>query len=358
MTITPAALTAFSAQLLQAAGFTADEARQTAQSLVLSNMMGHDSHGVMRVAEYSRALKQNEVASNVSLSVLRETAHSCHADAQRGLGQVMMPDFLDRLLDKAQTQPCVTGAMQQCGHVGRLGEWVDRIGESGMAGMVAVNDNGALHFVAAPGGIEGRTSTNPVAFAIPLKDGAVFSIDMATSAIAIGKVRLAWLGGDSCPVGSLQDHKGAPTNDPATMFEDPKGAMLPFGGAQSYKAFGLSMMIDLLCAGLSGGFAPPAPKEAEATNNIVVSVWNPAFFAGLDHMQEQAALYCDFIRQSTPIDPRSPVRLPGDRAKDTYKQQAQKGITLDAGTIKTLAKSAALYDITLPDALHGDDGKV
>ncbi len=318
----------------------------TSASLVLSNLTGHDSHGVVRIADYCGGLERGELQSGVSLEVVDETASSCLADAHRGLGQVMMPRLLSILLAKAAGQACATAAMRNCGHAGRLGEWVTEIAKAGMAGMVAVNDNGALRFVAPPGGRRGCTSTNPVAFAIPLGGDELFSVDMSTSAIAMGKVRLAYHAGRELPAGVLQDSEGRPTNDPAVMFESPRGAVLPIGGQQGYKGFGLSMVIDLLTAGLSGGHAPPAPAGAVSTNNVLVTIWNPARFAGLGHMREQARQYLDFLRGSEPIVPEMPIRLAGDRAEEEHERRSRGGVPLDTATVETLCRTAERYGVS------------
>lgn len=329
----------------------AEEAQITAQSLVLANLMGHDSHGVMRVSDYLYFLKSGDMASGAALRIERQTPSSIHADAQRGLGQVQMPRLLDKLLEKAGTQGTAAGAMKNCGHAGRLGEWVEYIAAQGMAGFVAVNDNGTLFLTAPPGGREGRTSTNPLAFGIPLPEGKIFSLDMATSAIAVGKVRVAKLAGKPCPPNCLQDSEGRPTTDPGVMFEDPKGALLPFGGAQGYKGFALSMMVDCLTAGLSGGFAPPAPDGEAETNNVIVSIWNPESFAGLSHMQEQAQKYIDFVKASTPIDPDKPVRVAGERAWAEKEKREKDGIPLDEELCAKLRKKAEGLGVNVPEEL-------
>ncbi|HIL29120.1 MAG TPA: Ldh family oxidoreductase, partial [Micavibrio sp.] len=247
----------FAATIMQSGGFTADEAAITADSLILSNLLGHDSHGVMRVTEYMSFLKNGELFSGKQLETLKETENSLWVNGHYGLGQVQMSRFLDQLVAKAKTQAVVCGAMQDCAHIGRLGEWSERLGAKGFAAIVCANDNGTLQFVTPPGGKQGRTSTNPMALAIPLPDNDVFSLDISTSAVAVGKIKLAYQSGERVAEGLLQDAEGSPTTDPSVMFTEPKGTLQSFGGAQSYKGFGLSMFVDLLVAGLSGGFAPP-----------------------------------------------------------------------------------------------------
>lgn len=336
-------LETFAADLLEAGGFAADEAKITAKSLILSNLMGHDSHGIVRVREYNEDLKNGITASGADLKILTETENSIHADAQSGLGQVQMPRLLARLFAKAANTAIVTGALVNCGHAGRLGEWAEAAAEKGYLAFMAVNDNGLYQLVAPHGGIEPRTSTNPIAFACPLKDGDIFSLDLSTSATAMGKVRLAYLSGQKLPEGLIQDHDGNPTTDPAALINEPKGSILPFGG---HKGFALSMMVDLLVSGLSGGFMPPAPGGAKAANNGVIALWNPAFFAGAAHMQNEAEKYLAHVRGAKPRDSAHPVRLPGERARAALKDRLKHGVPFDKGFAEKLSRYAERLGVT------------
>lgn len=350
--IDAAALEGFASGLLLAAGYTAHEAEATARSLVLSNLYGHDSHGVIRVHEYISALNHGEVASGVDLEVVRDHPASCVVDGKAGLGQVQMPRFLDILMDKAETCGCASGAMRYSGHVGRLGEWTELLAEKGFGGFVIVNDNGALECVAPPGAKQPTTSTNPIAFGVPLDDGDVFSLDMSTSAVAIGKMRLKYISGESCAEGLIQDAEGRDSTSPAVMFEEPKGALKPFGGIQDYKGFGLSMMTDLLVAGLSGGFAPPAPEGEDLLNNVVVMVWHADSYAGLTHMRAQAEKYTAYVRQAAPIDPARPVRVAGDRSKAEKAARLKNGIPVSVGTIQKLGIRARTLSVRPPEVFQ------
>ncbi len=342
-------LTEIAAALLQAGGFTAEESSLTARSLVQSNLLGYDSHGAIRVAEYIHFLKHGEVVSGAPLIVEKETAASILADAGRGLGQVQMPRLLDKLLAKAKTTGVASGAMRNCGHSGRLGEWAEIIAGRGYAGFITVNDNGALQIVAPPGSREGRTSTNPVAFGIPLPGGKIFALDMSTSAAAVGKVRLAHISKEPFPPGMIQDANGNPSTDPAVMFTEPKGSLLPMGGEQGYKGFGLSMMVDCLTAGLSGGFTPPAPDGTPVINNVCVTIWSPELFAGFSHMTGESQKYLDYVRKAAPSDPNAPVRLPGDRAQAEKTKREKEGIPLSRGACERLARSAEIVGIAIPE---------
>lgn len=349
--VTAPELERFASALLHAGGYTQQEADLTAKSLVLSNLLGHDSHGVIRVSEYIHCLKDDENQSGVELELIHDSATSCQANAHAGLGQVQMPRLLDTLFSKAKIHGVVSGTLLNCGHVGRVGEWSEMIAAHGYAGFVTVNDNGVYRKIAPPGGLEGRTSTNPIAFGIPLKDGDVFSFDFSTSAVAMGKMRLAYMARETCAQGLIQDANGQPSVNPAVLFEEPCGTLLPMGGAQGYKGFGLSMMVDCLTAGLSGGFTPPAPDGTLLYNNVMVTIWNPEFFAGLSHMQDQAEKYLAYVRSTKSIDPAKPVRIPGDRATTEKANRLQGGIPLSIATCRKLLKHAAISNIEPPAAL-------
>src|SRR5262249_48053384 len=99
----------------------------------------------------------------------------------------------------------------------------------------------------APGGAEAMVGNNPIAIALPTLGKHSVEVDMALSATAMGKVRLAASAGQSIPGSWAVNSQGQPTTDPAEAI---KGMLLPAAGP---KGFGLAFVIDLLCGGLSGG---------------------------------------------------------------------------------------------------------
>jgi len=340
MRIAPPSLESLAISLFAAAGVTRDEATLVARSLVESNLQGHDSHGVMRIPDYVEQLGNGELVAGAEFEILTETPAMLVVDAHRGFGQVQTGRLMDRLAEKAKVVGIASGAMRNCGHVGRLGEWVERAARRQCAGFVTVNDNGVLTCVAPPGGIEPRISTNPLALGVPLP-GEPLVFDMSTSAVANGKVRVAMLAGKTCPEGWLQDAAGNPTRDPATRFASPPGTLLPMGGeTQGYKGFALGLMLDILSAGLAGGFCPPAPADAPLTNNVLAVVWSPALFSGATHFEKEAEKLIDAVRTTPRKSDVESIRLPGDRAATTRAERHEAGIPLDSGTWRSLEQLA------------------
>ena len=285
----------------------------------VSPYLSGSAHGIAQISRYIAELRAGNIVSGAPPKTLHETSNSLVIDAQLGVGQAVMPVVLRNVYSKLLTQASVTAAVRNCGHIGRLGEWVEYPAETGHAALLFVNDNGLNRIVAPPGGKCGVTSTNPIAFSIPLAGRQIFSADMSTAAIAFGKVERARRTGMAVPPHCIQDVVGAPTCNPEALFETPPGSILPMGGSQGYKGFALSIFVDLLVAGLSGGQAPPAAPGTKGENCIVIVIWNPEFFSGLDHMKAQAAKFIELVKTCPLIDDTKPC---GCQAKERVWRDA------------------------------------
>ncbi len=217
--------------------------------------------------------------------------------------------------------------------------------------MLAVNDNGVLQCVSPPGGVEPRISTNPIAIAVPTKADPLV-LDIATSAVANGKVLVNYNAGEPCPPGWLHDAQGHPTTDPSVRFTKPQGTLLPMGGEHGYKGFGLGLLFDILVGGLSGGQCPPASESAKLTNNVLLVIWDADRFAGQSHFTTQADGLIDYVRSSTPKPPVESIRLPNDRSLATVRERRTHGILLDSSTWSTLVKLANQIGVRIPRAAN------
>ncbi|HEY1066293.1 MAG TPA: Ldh family oxidoreductase, partial [Pirellulales bacterium] len=247
-----AELLEFATRLLHAGGLGPDEAALVGKSLVEANLRGHDSHGVMRIPFYLDSLKKGEVVAGAEFTVLNESPSLVVADGNWGFGQTQAQKLTKMLIAKAQQTGVAVGTLRRASHTGRLGEYCEMAAEAGLVSMMMVNTHGFARRVAPPGGKAPRIGTNPLAIGVPT-DGAPLLLDFGTSATAEGKVRVKKIAGQTCPEGWLLDSEGKPTTDPNTLYADPPGTILPMGGDQSYKGFGLGLMIELFAGALSGG---------------------------------------------------------------------------------------------------------
>jgi uncharacterized oxidoreductase len=249
--VTAATLREFVGRLFVAAGAPPAEAQVVAASLVESNLRGYDSHGVALARWYLSQIKNGELVPGAAFTVRHESPALLAADGELGFGQVQCGRLVDQVAAKARQVGVAGGTLVRCGHVGRLGEWVERAAGLRLAALISVNDNGVIATVAPPGGTQGRISTNPLAIAVPTRREPLV-LDISTSAVANGKLKNARIEHRQVPLGWVQDAQGNPTTDPNIMLADPPGTLLPFGGEQGYKGFGLGLMFDILTAGLAG----------------------------------------------------------------------------------------------------------
>jgi len=349
ITLQAAQLTNLVRRMFVAAGVPDSEAELVAQSLVDSNLCGHDSHGVVRVMEYLDALALDELRANVPLQVLSQTPATFVCDGHLGFGQVQMQRLIDLLDQPARELGIACGTIRRCGHIGRLGEWAERLAARGLVGLLSVNDNGVLTCVAPPGGVRPVISTNPIAIGAPLEHDSIV-LDISTSMVANGKLHVARLAGQTVPDGWLIDANGEPTNDPHARLTNPPGTILPMGG---YKGFGLGLLFDMLVGGLSGGRCPPAAEGEIECNNVILIVIDPARFAGRPHFTQQAQGLANFARSACPQQETEAARLPHDRSKATRESRQRHGLPLDAGTWTELLQRAASLGIDTNDQQRG-----
>ncbi len=347
-TFTAPALTALAQGLFEAVGVPGADARVVARSLVDANLCGHDSHGVMRAPQYVDFIRKGTYRAGVPLDVIRETPAVVAADANWGLGQVQAYRLLDRLVPKARALGVAAGTLRNCGHTGRLGEYAEFAARERLALFAAVNSHGAGRRVAPPGGTEGRISTNPICLGAPTS-GPPVVMDFGTSAAAEGKVRAQFQKKQPTPDGWLIDHTGAPTTDPAVLYTEPRGSLVPFGGAQAYKGFGLGLMLDLLCGGLSGGACSnPAFPLAGQGNAAVFVLFDPALFGGTDHFLKESDGLTAYVRSCPTAPGVAAITLPGDPERETKEARTASGISVPDGTWELIAKTAAELGVSVP----------
>ncbi|MDA1053888.1 MAG: Ldh family oxidoreductase [Planctomycetota bacterium] len=338
----------FATALLAAGGATDEESRRVGPSLVDANLKGYESHGVMRIPYYLEATKSGECESGAELTILKESSTHITADANWGFGQVQAGRLLERLSEKAHANGMAIGTMIHCGHIGRLGEYCERAAGEGLVSMMMVNSHGAAARVAPPGGKAPRLSTNPLAIGVPNGDEPLI-LDFSTSATAEGKVRVKKIAGEKCPEGWLLDSAGRPTTDPNDLYADPPGSILPMGGAQAYKGFGLSLMIEILTGALSGGVVARQPFYPKKGNCVFVMLLDPAAFGGTEHFQTEVAQLADYIRSCPRIDGCERIILPGDPERFVLADRSVKGILLDDENWAVLCRLAKDLDVAIPN---------
>ena len=340
-------LTDFASNLLSAGGLARDEAQLVATSLVGANLRGHDSHGVMRVPSYLDACRKGEVVAGAELTAIRRSPSTFVGDAHWGFGQTQAQRLTRMLIDMARETGLAIGTLVHSSHVGRLGEYCEMAAEAGLVSMMMVNTHGHARRVAPPGGKSPRLGTNPLAIGSPAPRGPLI-LDFGTSATAEGKVRVKRIAGQSCPEGWLLDSEGRPTTDPHSLYANPPGTILPMGGAQAYKGFGLGLMVEIFAGALSGGACIREVPINQNGNCVFMMVLDPAHLGGAEHFAREVSGLAEFVRGCPTIEGVDEILLPGDPERHALAARSQTGIPLDDGNWTQLVQLAARLGIEVP----------
>jgi len=161
-------------------------------------------------------------------------------------------------------------------------------------------------------------------------------------------VRVKKIAGEPCPEGWLIDSEGRPTTDPEKLYADPPGAILPMGGAQAYKGFGLGLMIDILTGALSGGeCARPEPTPIKG-NCVFMLVIDPAEFGGARHFAAEVDQLADYVRSCPRAEGVEEILLPGDPERRVLATRRQSGIPLDEENWRALTSLAERVGVATP----------
>jgi uncharacterized oxidoreductase len=210
-----------------------------------------------------------------------------------------------------------------------------------------VNSHGGGNRVAPPGGTEGRLSTNPLCIGAPTPD-APLVLDIGTSVCAEGKVRVAFQKGEPVPEGWLLDSAGRPTTDPGVLYKEPRGTILPLGGAQAYKGFGLSLLLDALAGGLSGGDCSRPGAPWPAGNTVLFILLDTARFGGREHFLAETGILTAFVRSCPTAPGVERIVLPGDPERDALAKRQATGISIPDLVWAALGKIAADLGVAIP----------
>jgi uncharacterized oxidoreductase len=337
----------FACELLSAGGGGAG-ANTVARSLVDANLRGHDSHGVMRIPFYVGQIKEGKVQPNAALTIEKETAGTLVCDGGWGFGQVLCRDLTARLIKKAEASGIAAGFLRQSAHCGRLGEYAEQAAERDMVTFICANTHGAGQRVAPVGGKRPVLGTNPLCVGMPGGEDGPFILDFGTSATAEGKVRVRKIAGQPVPSGWLLNSEGRPTNDPNDLYASPPGSILPMGGDQAYKGFGLAYMIEMLCGALSGGPCSHPNPPPPVGNCVTIIVISPEQTGGLDHLTQEVGQLETFVRAVPLREGADRITLPGDPERLTMEKRRKDGIPIDDGNWAALCKLAQDLGVATP----------
>jgi uncharacterized oxidoreductase len=317
--------------IVLAGGSDAREARIVAENLVTANLTGHDSHGVGMIPRYTESLLEGGLKVNQHPQVQLDTGALLALDGCQGYGQVIGQEAMALAIERAKKHGSCVMTLGRSHHLGRIGQWGEQAVAEGLISIHFVNVISRA-IVAPYGGADARFGTNPVCIAIPLPGEAPFLLDMATSAVAQGKIRVAHNKREKVSREWLIDDRGHPTDDPRYGVVDPLGALRTFGG---YKGYGLALACELLGGALSGG-----GTEHQGGDRSKKRVWNGMLAILIDPSRieknglfgSETVEFLGALRKSPKAPGFDRLRIAGEPERETRAKRERDGIPVDDNT--------------------------
>jgi LDH2 family malate/lactate/ureidoglycolate dehydrogenase len=343
-------LTAFVAEIFAALGITSTDARLVAADLVTADLEGITSHGVMLVPLYVDRILHGSVSKRSRGEVVSDRGAAIVLDAGHALGQLTARQAVALALARARDIGAAVVAVRNAFHFGTAGRHARSMAEQGCIGVVVSNTRPLMP---PPGGAEAIVGNNPVAIALPTNGDHPVEVDMALSATAMGKIRLAATEGQSIPEGWAVDSEGRPTTDPGEAI---KGMLLPAAGP---KGFGLAFVLDLLCGGLSDGAVGAEVRPLYGDPAVPYGCSQLFMAIHVDHFTTLGAFSARVQRQAAHVSnaKRAPgvdrIYAPGELAYAT-RLAADHVCALSPQTLEALVSAAARAGVTVNRSMFED----
>src|SRR5687767_9137773 len=322
-----------------AGGSDAGEAKLVAENLVTANLVGHDSHGIGMMPRYVEALQEGGLHPNRQVEVKFDAGALLSLDGCAGYGQSIGLQATEMAIARAKQHGTAIVALGNSHHLGRIGHWAEMAVAQGLVSMHFVNVQSFAR-VAPFAGADRRFGTNPVTIGIPLQGEPAFLLDMATSAVAQGKLRVAHNKRAKIPPGWLIDDQGNPTDDPRWGVLAPLGAMTCFG---EHKGYGLAVACELLGGALTGGGVTDYDNKTQrrVLNGMISIVIDPARLGTRERFEKDAKSFLGWLRDSRAAPGHDRIRIAGEPEREYRAKRSREGIPVDEETWKEIRAAAA-----------------
>lgn len=336
-------LSHFTSKIFTAYGIPSEVSQVVADSLVDSNLKGHDSHGVIRIIDYIDWLQKGWFNPQAKFEVIKDEGVILMIDGHFQFGQVVGRESTHLAIAKAQKHGACLLTIRRSGHLGRIGEFMEMAADAGLAAFALTNTHGGGVLVAPHGGRERRLSANPLGGGAPLPAGQDDIImDIATSTIAEGKIKVARSKGIPLPAGCVVNGNGQPTTDPEEYFGDPSGSLLPMAG---HKGYALSVFAEIFAGALSGAGCSKDGYDRVANGWFSIFV-DPAAFCGTDFFEQEVGDLTGWIKSSKLMKGFDQILMPGEPESLAFRDRNLNGISIDQNTWEKILSLAQKMDIS------------
>ena len=347
-------LRAYTTGVLAHFGMPAEDAATAAEVLIDADLSGIESHGIAHLPwhrGYAPGFKAGVVNPKPNIQVVRESPVSATWDADGGLGVLTSYKAMAACLEKAATTGMGMIAVRNGRHFGAAGYYARMAAERDMVGMAMCN---VPPIAVAAGGLDRVYGTNPIAFGAPVEGDHPFLLDIATTAVAGGKLEIAARQGKEIPPGWAVNADGTDSSDPRILAQG--GGLLPLGSrlsTSSHKGYGLGLMVDILSGLLPGAGSGLWTDRRTLVQGHWFAAWRIDAFRDLDEFKSDMKRMVDTIRATRPAPGVERVLIPGDPEALAQIDRRANGVPLDQETIEQLTTLGLECQCEFPGPVAG-----
>jgi LDH2 family malate/lactate/ureidoglycolate dehydrogenase len=332
--------------VFRAWGMSEAHADTTAEMMVETDLRGVDSHGISMLPTYDQELRNGRLNMRPVFKTVRDAAATALIDADASLGHPVSVHAMNLAVDKCRQSGVAVVSVVNSHHFGAAGCYSKIAADRGVIGMVTASTRGVTMvptFAAEP-----VMGTNPLAFAAPARRNPPFQLDMATTTVAAGKVKVHKLNHRPLPSGWVVDGQGQPVTDETEafryVFERPEGGISPVGGTRamaSHKGYGLAVMVHILGGTLSGASFSPIrnrtqkPSDPHNIGHFFMAI-DPRAFRDEGEFENDLDQVIDVLHGARRADPAQPVLVAGDPEMATRQERLEAGVPIPDDLMRQL----------------------
>ena len=336
--------------VLEAWGMSADDAEVTAGLMTEADLRGVDSHGISMLPSYERQIAKGQMRARAEARILRESPATALIDAGAGFGHPVSARAMNLAVDKCLRTGVAVVSVVNSSHFGAAGAYSSIASERGCIGMVTSATRGVL--MVPTFAAEAVMGTNPVAFAAPAGRNPSFELDMATTTVAMNRVKVHELTRTRLPEGWVVDGAGRAVTDSEEAMqlldEESKGGLTPLGIDRElggHKGYGLAVMVHILGGVLSGASFSPVrnrtqkPGDPNDLGHFFLAI-DPRAFRPEGEFERDLDEVIDTLHGAAPSVPGRPVQVAGDPERATREERLRDGVPL-ADDLVALVRAVA-----------------
>lgn len=338
----------FARTLLERAGLETGKAGTVAEVLVEGDLLGHDTHGLQLLAAYLNELASGSMRTQGEPRVISDRPAAVTWDGNRLPGPWLVSEAMALAIPRARELGTCCVTIRRSHHIACLAAYLKRATDQGLMMILSCSDP-ATTGVAPHGGRQPVMTPNPLAAGWPT-DGDPVLLDISASNVTLGLAARLKREGGKFPSDCLIDAQGNPTNDPAVLFEEPKGAILPLGGLEfGHKGYALGLLVEAVTSGLAG-HGRAEPKEGWSAS-VYLQILDPEAFGGREDFIRQTSWLSAACHATPPRPGFKSVRLPGENGLRRREEQLAHGVALHPAIMPSLKAAAEKFGVTPPAPL-------